>query len=172
MAAAGISNTDPSIVTYDSAKVLGDDGQVRSLMMKYVQDNKIITPSTSNNWRLSTTPVVVVPDPVVLNSITITKPATKLTYTVGDALDLTGLEVTGTYSDGSTKIETVTAANVTGFNSAIRAARQTLSITLEGNTTTYNIKIKQHVFKNSHHWSKGWTGYLNFFKKRTGICSI
>ena len=31
MAAAGISNTDASIVTYDSAKALGDDGQVRSL---------------------------------------------------------------------------------------------------------------------------------------------
>ena len=155
MAAAGISKTDPSIVTYDSAKVLGDDGQVRSLMMKYVQDSKTITPSTSNNWKLSTNPVVVVPDPV-LNNITITRPATKLTYTVGDALDLTGLEVTGTYSDGSTKIETVTAANVTGFNSAVRAARQTLTITLGGNTTTYNVKIKQHVFKNSHHWSQGW----------------
>ncbi|MBC2581319.1 5'-nucleotidase C-terminal domain-containing protein [Clostridium sp. DJ247] len=61
MKAAGISNTDPSIVTYDSAKALGDDGQVRNLMMRYVQDNKTITPSTSNNWKLSTTPVEVLP---------------------------------------------------------------------------------------------------------------
>ncbi|MGH4137816.1 5'-nucleotidase C-terminal domain-containing protein [Clostridium sp.] len=53
MAAAGISNTDASLVTYDSAKALGDDGQIRSLMMKYVQDNKTITPSTTNNWKIT-----------------------------------------------------------------------------------------------------------------------
>jgi len=58
MAAAGISNTDASLVTYDSAKTLGDDGQVRSLMMKYVQDNKTITPSTTNNWKISVLPVL------------------------------------------------------------------------------------------------------------------
>ena len=57
MEAAGISNTDASLVTYDSGKVLGDDGQVRSLMMKYVKDNKTITPSTTNNWKISVSPV-------------------------------------------------------------------------------------------------------------------
>ncbi len=53
MAAAGISSVDTSLVTYDSAKALGDDGQVRSLMMKYVKDNKTITPSSANNWKIS-----------------------------------------------------------------------------------------------------------------------
>lgn len=57
MNAVGLSSTDPSIVTYDSAKKLGDDGQVRSLMMKYIQDHKTISPVNSNNWKLSTTPV-------------------------------------------------------------------------------------------------------------------
>ena len=52
-----------------------------------------------------------------LQSIAITTPATKLSYTVGDALDITGLVVTGSYSDGSTKAEGITAANITGFNS-------------------------------------------------------
>ena len=142
MAAAGISNTDPSLVTYDSAKVLGDDGQVRSLMMKYVQDNKTITPSTTNNWKLSTTPVTDVPEPVVLSSIAITKSATKLTYKVGEALDLTGLEVTGAYTDGSTKLETVTAADVSGFNSATPTASKMLTITIGGRTTTYTVVIQ------------------------------
>ncbi|MEL7656969.1 MAG: 5'-nucleotidase C-terminal domain-containing protein, partial [Bacillota bacterium] len=73
MAAAGISNTDPSIVTYDSAKALGDDGQVRSLMMRYVQDNKTITPSSTNNWKISTSPVVqeVAVTGIILNSATL-----------------------------------------------------------------------------------------------------
>ncbi len=57
MKAAGLSNTDPSIVTYSSTKAMGDDGQVRSLMMSYITNNKTITPACSNNWELSTTAV-------------------------------------------------------------------------------------------------------------------
>ena len=58
MAAAGLKPGDTSIVTFDSQKKLGDDGQVRNLMIKYVQDNKTITPATSNNWKASTTAVI------------------------------------------------------------------------------------------------------------------
>ncbi|AWK49829.1 multifunctional 2',3'-cyclic-nucleotide 2'-phosphodiesterase/5'-nucleotidase/3'-nucleotidase [Clostridium beijerinckii] len=59
MKEAGLSNTDPSIVTYSSAKALGDDGQIRNLMISYIKDAKIINPVCSNNWRLSTKEVVV-----------------------------------------------------------------------------------------------------------------
>jgi 2',3'-cyclic-nucleotide 2'-phosphodiesterase/3'-nucleotidase len=47
---------DDSKVMYDSAKALGDDGQVRNMMIKYIQDNKTITPDVSNNWSVITTP--------------------------------------------------------------------------------------------------------------------
>lgn len=53
MKAAGLSSTDPAIVTYDSSKALGDDGQVRSLMMSYIQKIKTISPICSNNWTIS-----------------------------------------------------------------------------------------------------------------------
>jgi len=76
-----------------------------------------------------------------LSSIAITSPATKLTYTVGDTLDITGLEVTGTYSDTSTKVETITVDNVSGFDSSAPAIGQVLTITVEGETTTYTIDI-------------------------------
>jgi hypothetical protein len=66
--------------------------------------------------------------PVELKSIVITNPATKLQYKVGEALDLSGLVVTGTNKDGSTQVELVTAANVTGFDSRKPAASQTLGI--------------------------------------------
>lgn len=59
MKAAGISNTNPSLVVYDSAKALGDDGQVRNLMIKYVQDHKTITPTVTENWKIHTSPVAV-----------------------------------------------------------------------------------------------------------------
>ncbi|WP_160686450.1 5'-nucleotidase C-terminal domain-containing protein [Clostridium sp. C2-6-12] len=50
MKAAGLSSTDPSIVTYDSAKALGDDGQVRSLMTNYIKKHGEISPECSKNW--------------------------------------------------------------------------------------------------------------------------
>jgi len=44
------------------------------------------------------------PPAATLQSIAITTPADKLTYNVGDALDITGLVITGTYSDGATAL--------------------------------------------------------------------
>jgi peptidoglycan/xylan/chitin deacetylase (PgdA/CDA1 family) len=76
-----------------------------------------------------------------LEKIEITKPATRLNYTVGESLDITGLEVTGSYSDGSILIEPITAADVTGFDSSAQAASQVLTVTYEGQTATYTVTI-------------------------------
>ncbi|MFL0196763.1 cell wall-binding repeat-containing protein [Clostridium sp. WILCCON 0269] len=76
-----------------------------------------------------------------LNSIAITTPATKLTYSVGDALDITGLQVTGTYDDNTKVLQSVTAANVTGFDSSKPVTGQVLTITVGGKTTTYTIDV-------------------------------
>lgn len=57
LAAAGIKNGDQSIVVYDSAKALGDDGQVRNLMINYIKQVKTISPVVANNWKLYTTTV-------------------------------------------------------------------------------------------------------------------
>jgi subtilisin family serine protease len=73
---------------------------------------------------------------VILENIEITNPAPKLIYTVGEGLDITGLEVTGTYNNGTTQIETITTANITGFDSSIPANDQILTITV--NPASYN----------------------------------
>ena len=79
--------------------------------------------------------------PKTLQSIAITTPANNLSYNIGDSLDITGLVVTGTYSDGSTQPQSITTANVTGFNSTAVAANQVLSITVNGMTATYKVQI-------------------------------
>jgi len=76
-----------------------------------------------------------------LQSIDITTPATKLSYSIGDKLDITGLVVTGTYNDGSTKKEIITAENVTGFNSSTAAIDQVLTINVGGLIVTYKVQI-------------------------------
>ncbi|SPF43275.1 putative Tripeptidyl-peptidase I [Candidatus Desulfosporosinus infrequens] len=90
---------------------------------------------------LQSNPVSAVTLQATLQSIAITTPATKLNYNIGDSLDITGLVVTGTYSDGSTEVESITAANVTGFNSTIAATNQVLTITESGQTVTYKVQI-------------------------------
>ena len=91
-----------------------------------------------------------------LRSIAITTPVTKLSYTVGDTLDLTGLVVTGTYNDSSTQVETITAADVTGFSSAAANPSETLTITYSGKTTTYTVVINTApVTLTAYHFGRG-----------------
>lgn len=80
---------------------------------------------------------------LLLVSISITTPATKLQYKVGEELDLTGLVVTGTYDGGIKENIDITKENVTGFNSSEAAESQTLTITIYGKKTSYSIKIVQ-----------------------------
>jgi len=79
--------------------------------------------------------------PVILSNISITTPANKLSYFVGDTLDISGLMVSGTYSDGSTKTETITNSNVSGFDSSVPIAGEILTINIQGKTTTFPIDI-------------------------------
>ncbi|PKL91097.1 MAG: hypothetical protein CVV21_09910 [Candidatus Goldiibacteriota bacterium HGW-Goldbacteria-1] len=78
-----------------------------------------------------------------LASIEITHPANKLVFNVGDVLSITGLVITGTYTDGNTKQETVTLSDVTGFNSTVPFTGQALTVTVGGKTTSYSIDIVQ-----------------------------
>jgi hypothetical protein len=79
--------------------------------------------------------------PASLISIEITSPADKLIYEVGELLDIAGLEVTGTYRGGRTKVETITTSNVTGFDSSAVVESQILTVTVGRKTTSYTISV-------------------------------
>ena len=83
--------------------------------------------------------------PATLSSIAISNPANKLTYTTGDVLDISGLEITGTYSDSTVNVETITTANVSGFDSSVPAVGQILTVTVGGATTSYTIDVVDNV---------------------------
>ena len=86
--------------------------------------------------------IITISAPVVtLTGITITTPASKLSYFVDDLLDITGLVVTGIYSDASTSTMAVVEGDITGFDSSAPAVCQVLTITLDGQTTTYVVDI-------------------------------
>lgn len=77
-----------------------------------------------------------------LDSIDITKQPAKTVYRIGESLDITGMVVTGTYIDGSTRVEEVRASDVSGFNSSTAAASQKLTVKVRGKTATYTVEIK------------------------------
>jgi hypothetical protein len=84
--------------------VLGIVG-TQTVSVSYTEDG--VTKTASTNVTVN----AVVPPPVMLDGIAVTTPPTKTVYTAGVALDLTGMVVTATYSDGS-------AANVTGYTTS------------------------------------------------------
>jgi hypothetical protein len=79
-------------------------------------------------------------DKLILESITITRQPAKTTYTIGESLDLSGLVVTGTYSDGITQVESVSASNISGYDSGT-TGRQTLIVTVNGRTAFFNVTV-------------------------------
>lgn len=81
------------------------------------------------------------PTPVTLVSIAVTTPPTKTTYAIGEALDLTGLVVEGTYKGGTKRNLTITMANISGFDSSSATANQTVTITVGKLTTTFKVTI-------------------------------
>ena len=78
---------------------------------------------------------------VTVSSIAVNSTGHKIAYTVGDALDVTGLTILVTKSDGSSSTVNVTNGMVSGFNSSAAATSQILTITYEGKSTTYNVSI-------------------------------
>lgn len=77
--------------------------------------------------------------PVTLSSIAVSKMPTKTVYIVGESYNGSGLEITATYSNKTTKV--ITGYTTTGFSSA-KAGDVTISVTFEGKATTFKLTVK------------------------------
>lgn len=79
-------------------------------------------------------------------SIAVKPGSHKTAYLVGDSFDVTNLNITVTRSDGSTYDKNVTAGMVSGFDSSIASASLDLTITFDGQTTTYNVSVNRVAY--------------------------
>ena len=79
-----------------------------------------------------------------VQSITL-KGSYKTEYEQRDELDTSGLTVTVTYTDGTTR-DITEGFTVTGFNSVNVAENQTLTVHYKGAETTYSVKINKKLF--------------------------
>ena len=81
---------------------------------------------------------------VVVTIIAIKTNPTKTTYEIGEELDTTGLVITVTKNNGATE-DITTGFTVSGFNSSTAAESQTVTVTYEGKTATFTVKINGPV---------------------------
>src|SRR5690606_29876583 len=81
------------------------------------------------------------PEEVEVGAISVTTPPTKTEYLVGEELDLTGLVVTATYTDETTKTVEVSKLTVSGFDSGVAEENQVVTVTYEGKTATFTVTI-------------------------------
>ena len=131
--------------TNPDAKVWDGKDNSGAIVSDGIYTIKIVITNSAKNSFTDTSKTItvdnVIPPAPALESIAITTPATKLNYNIGDLLDISGLVLTGTYSDNSTQVENITTANVTGFDSSTPITGQVLTITFNGQTTTYAVNI-------------------------------
>lgn len=80
-------------------------------------------------------------DPVTLSGISVTTQPTKTAYKVGETINLTGLTVTATYSNGATVPIAVTPNILSGFDSAT-VGTKTVTVTYEGKTATFEVSVE------------------------------
>lgn len=93
------------------------------------------------NEEIYTTFTVVVEEPELVSIEVKTNP-TKLTYQVGEQLDLTGLVIEAVMSSGTKETISITNDMVSGFDSS-KTGTNTITITYEGKTVTIDLTIVQ-----------------------------
>ena len=113
----------------------------QTITVTYVEDG--VTQTTTYQITVNE-PQVVPPEPAVtLSSIAITSQPRKTEFVVGDILDTTGLVVTATYSDGTTK-DVTSSVSFSRYNMQTAGTQTvTISYTEDGvtKTTSYQITI-------------------------------
>ena len=81
---------------------------------------------------------------VSLTGIEIVSEPDKTSYYVGEDLDLEGLEIEATYSDGSTSYVDVSLDMVSGFDSSV-VGTQTLTVTYRSYTDTFTVEVEKQI---------------------------
>ena len=96
--------------------------------------------ATYNGYTYSTdVSVNLQPTVVTLTSISVFKKPTKTTFYINETIDTTGLTLTATYSDGSTK--TITSGFTASPQSFASTGTKTVTVTYQGKTVSFTVTI-------------------------------
>ncbi|MDR0628888.1 MAG: bacterial Ig-like domain-containing protein [Treponema sp.] len=120
--------------TYNNGKTEDETGYTLSAVDTSSTGTKTVTVSLKGFTATFTITV----GEAALASIAISRLPDKTAYTKGETLDTTGLEVTGTYTDGTTKLETGYTIGAVDMNST---GEKQVRVSLKGKSTTFTITV-------------------------------
>lgn len=81
------------------------------------------------------------PTEALLTGINLRQQPSKTTYNLGEPLDLSGMAVSGLYSDGSERPLTLDEVQVNGFSSAAATEALTLTVEYNGHQTRFTVRV-------------------------------
>lgn len=133
-----------------------DGTQITAAMVSDHKVNVIASHTDHTITKTCTVPLIV--EEVMIENLEITSPPTKTAYKVGEALDLTGIVVTASYSDGTSADVTsqctfspANGASITAQTTAVTATYQSLSDTCDLTIITFDgIEITQNPSKTKY----------------------
>lgn len=128
------TSSNTSVATVSGGTITAKSAGTAIITAKFTYNG--ITYSKTCNVTVTSAPN---PEPT-LSSISIATKPTKTTYEIGESLNISGLTLKLSYSDGST--ETVSSGFTTsGFNSTT-AGIKTITVSYSDKTTTFNVTVK------------------------------
>ena len=132
--------------TYSDDSTANVTGYTCSPTALNTEGTKLITVSYTEGGITKTTSFTVTVVKLTLTGIAVKTMPTKTKYNVGDSFNQSGLTLTATYSNGSTK--TITSGfTCSGFSSATEGTK-TITVTYEEKTATFTVTvIKPAAFK-------------------------
>ncbi len=80
-----------------------------------------------------------------VSSISMVSSPTKINYLYGEAIDVTGAQIKVTYADATTATLAVTADMISGYDPN-KIGTQTVTVTYEGKTTTFEVTVKLNTY--------------------------
>lgn len=98
------------------------------------------TVTVTYEGKTTTFTVTVNPAAASLTGIAVKTMPTKTVYNVGDSFSQSGLTLTATYSDGSSK--TISSGFTCSGFSSVAAGTKTITVTYQGKTTTFTVTVK------------------------------
>ena len=113
---------------------------------------------------------------VYLSRISIKTKPTKTSYSVGDKLDTTGLTLTATYNDGSTKI--ISSGFTCSSDSFSNAGSYTVTVTYGGKATTFKVSVSSNGNSSSTSDTNTGKGEVNepgittYYREKTSTCRL
>ena len=117
---------------------------ITTLCLQMVLGAILLSCSTENDEYKKDSPSAANPvEPIgaSLEDFSIEQLHAKTIYTLGENIDLTGLNVTGKYDDGKQRPVKVTSEQISGFSSSVPVDKQEVTITIEGKQKSFSVHI-------------------------------